>query len=46
MAFFQACWDVLEVDIMNVFHDVHAKGMFEKSFNASPITLILKKPGC
>ena len=52
MAFFQACWDVLKVDIMNVFHDFHTRGLFEKSFNAIFITLILiemtlilKKPG-
>jgi hypothetical protein len=30
---------------MNVFHDFHARGMFEKSFNATFITLIPKKPG-
>jgi hypothetical protein len=32
----------LEVDFINVFHDFHAKGIFEKGFNASFITLIPK----
>jgi hypothetical protein len=32
----------LEVDFINVFHDFHAKGIFEKGFNATFITLILK----
>jgi hypothetical protein len=45
MAFFQACWDVLRVDIMKVFSDFHARGKFEKSLNASFITLIPKIPG-
>ena len=30
---------------MNVFHGFHAKGMFEKSFNSTFITLIPKKLG-
>jgi hypothetical protein len=30
---------------MNVFHDVHSRGTFEKSFNATFISLIPKKPG-
>jgi len=44
MAFFQACWYVLRVDIMKVFSDFHARGKFEKSLNASFISLILKIP--
>ena len=32
----------LEVDFINVFHDFHAKGIFEKGFNATFITLIPK----
>lgn len=44
MAFFKACWDVLRVDIMKVFSDFHAIGKFEKSLNASFISLILKIP--
>jgi hypothetical protein len=44
MAFFQACWDVLKEDIMNVLI-FHAKGMFENSLNATFIALIPKKSG-
>jgi hypothetical protein len=40
MAFFQACWNVLKVDIMKAFSDFHARGKFEKSLNASFITFI------
>jgi hypothetical protein len=45
MAFFQACWDVMRVDIMKVFDEFHARGLFEKSLNASFISLIQKVPG-
>jgi undecaprenyl pyrophosphate synthase len=45
MAFFQACWEVLKVDRMNVFNDFHARSMFEKCLNATFIDLILKKSG-
>jgi len=45
MAFFQTCWDVLSLDIMKVFHDFHVRGWFEKSLNASFISLIPKAPG-
>jgi hypothetical protein len=45
MAFFQACWDVLRVDIMKVFRDFYARGKFERSLNASFINLISKIPG-
>jgi hypothetical protein len=34
MAFLQACWNVLSVDIREVFSDFHAGGLFEKSLNA------------
>ena len=40
---FQACWDVLKVDIMNVFHDFHARSLFEKTFYPTFITFIPKK---
>jgi hypothetical protein len=43
MGFFQVCWEVLKVDIMNVFHDFHARGMFEKSLIATFISLAPKK---
>jgi hypothetical protein len=45
MAFLQACWDVIKVDIMGVFHDFHASSEFEKSLNATFIALISKKFG-
>jgi hypothetical protein len=45
MAFFQACWEVLRVDIMKVFNEFHARGKFELSLNTSFITLISKTPG-
>jgi hypothetical protein len=44
MAFFQACWDILSLDIMKVFYDFHARGLFEKSLNVSFISLIPKIP--
>ena len=42
MAFFQACWGVLKPDLMTIFHHFFAKGQFEKSLNATCITLIPK----
>jgi hypothetical protein len=33
MVFFQACWDVLKGDIMNVFHDFHARGKFKRGLS-------------
>ena len=48
MAFFQACWGILKPDLMVVFHHFFffAKGQFEKSLNATFITLIPKKKKC
>jgi len=43
MAFFQACWEILKSDLMVVFHHFYARGQFEKSLNATFITLIPKK---
>ena len=43
MAFFQACWGILKTDLMAVFHHFFTKGQFEKSLNATFITLIPKK---
>ena len=43
MAFFQACWGTLKLDIMAVFHHFHVIGQFEKSLNATFIALIPKK---
>lgn len=43
MAFFQACWDVIEAYIMGVFHDFYASSKFENNLNATFIELIRKK---
>jgi hypothetical protein len=43
MAFFQKCWEVLKEDIMAVFREFHSQGKFEKSFNATFVSLIPKK---
>ena len=45
IAFFQACWGILKTNLMAVFHHYFffAKGQFEKSLNATFITLIPKK---
>ena len=43
MAFFQACWGIVKPDLIAVFHHFFANGQFEKSLNATFITLILKK---
>jgi hypothetical protein len=45
MAFFQSCWDVIKVDVMKVFLEFHERGKFEKSLNATFISLIPKKVG-
>jgi hypothetical protein len=45
MAFFQKCWDILKTDIMDVFAEFHTRGKFEKSFNATFVSLIPKKTG-
>ena len=43
MAFFQACWGIVKPDLIAVFHHFFANGRFEKSLNATFITLIPKK---
>lgn len=43
MAFFQACWNVIKVDIMVVLHDFHAHSKFEKNLNATFIALFVFK---
>jgi len=45
LAFFQACWEVLKEDVMNVFLEFHVQRMFERSLNATFIALIPKKAG-
>ena len=43
MAFFQACCGILKPDLMAAFHHFFAKVQFEKSLNATFITLIPEK---
>jgi hypothetical protein len=45
MAFFKRCWDVVKEDIMAVFMEFHSRRKFEKSFNATFVSLIPKKAG-
>ena len=45
MALFQSCRDVVRVDLIMVFHHFHEHYIFEKSFNATFVSLIPKKPG-
>ena len=43
MAFFQKCWTVVEKDVMDFFDYFHRNFVFERSMNASFLTLIPKK---
>jgi hypothetical protein len=43
MAFFQQCWGVLKKDIMAIFSEVHNSCQFERSLNATFVSLIPKK---
>ena len=43
IAFFQACWGTLKLDIMAVFHHFRVTSQFEKCLNATFIALIPKK---
>ena len=43
MAFFEACWDFLKLEIMEVLANFHSQDVFEKSLNATFIALISKK---
>nr|XP_016455345.1 PREDICTED: uncharacterized protein LOC107779425 [Nicotiana tabacum] len=45
MGYFIKCWDILKQDIMEAFNNFHSQEMFERSFNATYIALILKKTG-
>ena len=44
MAFFSKCWRVVEADVMAVFKHFHRYSVFERSLNASFLTLIPKNP--
>ena len=39
VVFFQSCWDILESDLLAVFQYFYNKSQFEKSLNATFITL-------
>ena len=43
IAFFHKCWSVMEKDVMDFFEYFHWHSVFERSLNASFITLIPKK---
>ena len=43
MAFFQKCWNVVEKDVMAFFDHFHTSSEFERSLNASFLSLIPKK---
>ena len=45
MAFFQSCWGFVKVDLIMVFHHFHEHYTFEKSFNATFVSLIPKSLG-
>jgi hypothetical protein len=45
MAFYQACWGVVKMDVMRVMHYFHQYGTFAKSLNATFVVLIPKKVG-
>ena len=44
MAFLQKCWRTIEADVMAIFGEVYEYGKFERSLNATFISLIPKKP--
>ena len=43
MTFFQKCWSVVEIDVMAFFDNFHRSSEFERSLNASFLSLIPKK---
>lgn len=45
MQFFKECWSILKNDLMLTIQNFHQNEIFEKSFNATFIALITKKPG-
>ena len=45
MVFFLKCWEVVKEDIMKAFQNIYEHEVFERSLNATFITLIPKKKG-
>uniref|UniRef100_A0A2N9H040 Uncharacterized protein n=1 Tax=Fagus sylvatica TaxID=28930 RepID=A0A2N9H040_FAGSY len=45
LAFFQQCWGVVSKDMLAVYHEFHEYCSFERSLNATFISLIPKKHG-
>ena len=45
ITFFQHCWSTVKGEIMGLFSEFHSKGVFEKSLNATFISLIPKVAG-
>ncbi len=45
VAFFQLCWGVVKVEIMNTLHAFYEHGTFERSLNATFLALIHKMVG-
>jgi hypothetical protein len=43
LSFFQHCWHIVKHDILAVTHEFHMHNQYEKSLNATFITLIPKK---
>ena len=45
MAFWLFCWDLVKVEIMGFFKELHERGKFVKSLNATFLVLVPKKGG-
>ncbi|WMV14449.1 hypothetical protein MTR67_007834 [Solanum verrucosum] len=45
MAFFSQCWEVIKKEVVAAVQNFHEEGVFEKSINATFVTLIPKKTG-
>lgn len=45
MGFLQSCWDVIKEDVTKVFLQLHEPGKFEKTLNATFITLYTEESG-
>ena len=43
MSFFHACWPILRADLLAIFSEFHEFGSFQRSLNATFLTLIPKK---